>query len=388
MKSKTYMRSGLMLLLALLVLAGPALAESAAYQKGHEDGKAFGVRSATKKGYHDGYKAGYDAGHKKGLVDAELGVTQPPSEIVPPRTAGAVHEAPETAEEAPKAPEASVETAEEEALREYPDLMDPRAPELPGTTGSVESSEGRTNPLDGLVTDEDMQKGAEYSKGFAVGYAEAYKDHYNAERDRGYPIGYKEGYDRAQTEYKKMRFGEDGNKLSAEQQFQLGKQHLLLGKFEKAIERFNLVIEAEVNSDWVDDALYGKASALYQLHRYLESIQTARLIIKGYHDSDLTDDAWFIVGSCNEYRKTGGFLGMGGKTHMAEAAEAYYTVIAQHPSSPILPDAWFRLGCCHESLKDKVSAIDCYKKVINLYPTSAASFRAKRRLRALGERRF
>ena len=283
------------------------------------------------------------------------------------------------------------ESLSEEALRLYPDLL-PKAPSLEGVSEEVVSDppEQRTDIAgalvgeNGLIDDEDIAYGTEYSKGFALGYLEGYKLTYSQAYDKGYEKGFAEGYEKGQLEYKELHYGADGELLTPQEQYAKGRSLLMQEKWEDGITRFNLVVEAGYDNEWVDDALYWKAWACYNTEQFSRAINTVSQMLEVLSDSDLADDALYCKGMCYEYLQTGGFLGIGVKKHYLEAAECFYNVIACYPSSPIVPNAYYKLGYNYERLGDEKAAIKAYRVILSQYPNSTVAFKAQRRLHALG----
>jgi TolA-binding protein len=414
----------LLILAIFLVTSTGLFAATEAYDKGFADGKAFGQRTGKTKGEKTGIAKGMAEGHKKGMADAESGTVLPaPSSSsggndeaeqendLPPVDAETVAE-PATidTEEAPVTdqPEGEIdsndselptadsddndsgETLTEKALRQYPDLL-PQAPSLDGVSDTVVSepttglASMATNAAagKGLIGDAELEYSTEYSKGFALGYLAGYKETYSAAEDAGYEKGWAEGYQKGQEEYKQLHFNSNGEVLTAEQQYKMGRALLMNEKYEDSIVRFDLVADGGFDNEFMDDALYWKAWACYNTGQFQRAIKTVSQMLEILSDSSLADDALYCKGMCYEYLETGGFLGMGQKKHYIEAAECFYTLIASYPDSPIVAPAYFRLGFNYERLKDKKAAIKAYKIIVDNYPNSNVAFKAQRRLQDL-----
>jgi TolA-binding protein len=396
----------ILIVAACLVLAPCAFAASEAYNKGFEDGKAFGMRTGKSKGEKAGYKKGFDEGRKKGLADAESGTVlpapeaspQPAAEIPEPEVPAdipvpepPVDEAPAeepVSEETPAPAEEGTESGAElteKALSLYPDLL-PQAPSLEGvsdevtTDPSVTTLAGEAAAGKALIGDAELEYSTEYSKGFAIGYLEGYKNAYGPAEDEGYDKGYPEGYKKGQDEYKQLHYNANGEVLTAEQQYKIGRKFLMNEKYEDAIVRFDLVADSGYDNEWMDDALYWKAWACYNTGQFQRGIKAVSQMLEVVSDSSLLDDALYCKGMCYEYLETGGFLGMGKKKHYVEAAECFYTLIARYPDSQIIAEAYFRLGFNYERLRDKKAAIEAYTVVVEKYPNSSVAFKAQRRL--------
>jgi len=385
-------------------LAGPAMAASAAFDKGKADGLTFGKRAGSKKGFKDGHSKGYEDGHAKGMSDAEDGMNNPAPQALPdppPPPAPPVQDpAPEPALALPAPPAEDPAPAQEptketittkgsespteEALRLYPNLL-PKAPDLEGTAPELATDPtASTQALGGLISDENIVTGTEYSKGFALGYMEGYKLTHSQGYDEGYEKGYAEGYAKGHAKFKELHYDANGNLLTPEQQYKKGRALLLQDKVDDGLVRFDLVLAGGHDGEWADDALYWKAWALYNTRQFSRAIKTCTDLAKTCPDSELSDDGLYCKGQCFEYLTTGGLLGIGSKKHYEDAAECFYNLVAMYPESNIVPFAYFRLGFNYERLKDKKAAIEAYTVVATQYQHSEMAFRAIRRLQRLG----
>lgn len=414
MFSRNLIKFQLLILAIFLVTSTGLFAATEAYDKGFADGKAFGQRTGQKKGEKNGHAKGLAEGHKKGMADAESGTVLPapaasnagndvaeqentlpsiepvevPEPVAIPEPLQQDTETEET--ELPDADSdegATSETLTEKALRTYPDLL-PQAPSLDGVSDTVVSepvtgiAQMAMNAAagKGLIGDAELEYSTEYSKGFALGYLAGYKETYTAAEDAGYDKGYAEGYKKGQEEYKQLHYNADGQVLTAEQQYKIGRKLLMNEKYEDSIVRFDLVADGGYDNEFMDDALYWKSWACYNTGQFKRAIKTVSQMLEILSDSSLADDALYCKGMCYEYLETGGFLGMGQKKHYIEAAECFYTLIARYPDSPIIAAAYFRLGYNYERLKDKQAAIKAYQVIVNNYPDSSVAFKAQRRL--------
>ncbi|MBI4860031.1 MAG: tetratricopeptide repeat protein, partial [Candidatus Riflebacteria bacterium] len=246
---------------------------------------------------------------------------------------------------------------EDEALRLYPDLTpigrgraSATAAELP----SEPETTPETAPAPGL-TPEEIAYGQDYTKGFALGYVEAYAKAFGTARDEAYQAAYQEGYAKGHAEYKRLHAHGDGQPYAPQEEIDLAKKALLLGRYEEAINRLDIAIATEGANPVLDEALYQKAAVYYHWDKMDRALETARKLVVQLPESGFCDDAYFLVGAASECLKTGGFLGLLTTRHYKEALEAYQTLLNQYPGSKLVAETLYRMGSCHEATRDKKS---------------------------------
>jgi TolA-binding protein len=284
------------------------------------------------------------------------------------------------------APEAE-ETPEEEALRRYPDLIPPARARAALAPSETSAPAGRAATGEAIVpgfTPEEIAYGQDYTKGFGVGYLEAYAKTYGPARDEAYQQAFQEGHARGMAEYRRLSSHSDGSPFSAEASIDLARKAILLGRFEEAINRLDILIASEGSTAVLDQALYHKAAAYYHWGRMERALEAARVLVTQMPRSGFADDGYFLMGAAWETMRSGGFLGMFGRRRDVEAIEAYTAVVTQYPGSTVVPQALLRLGGCHERQRQKASAIQAYRRVVTDYAASPEAVRARARLAALG----
>ncbi|MBI3890207.1 MAG: tetratricopeptide repeat protein [Candidatus Wallbacteria bacterium] len=349
--------------LLALVAASAVLAASAAFDKGVADGQKFGNEAGAAKGAIDGKAAADRDGFAKGMEDERTNQPPPGGQPPAPPTTSAV-KASELAD-----PETS-ERLGQAALNRYPDLM-PRASSL-ATTGAG--------------TADNNQDGIEYTKGFAAGLAVGFAQVYAPARLQAYQDAYPAAYAKGRAEYRRLYRRPDGSILDPKAQFELGRQALLLNRYDEAIERFDITIAAEGAGDVIPGALYFKSKAYYDWGKPKEALQTVVKLLTGYAASDYADDGYFLAGAAYERTPAEGFGGYFGQKRFPQARDAYRTLTIKYPQSPILGDAFFRLGYTSEKVGDKPAAIAAYRTVVEKFPDNAHAADAKARLARLEHR--
>ena len=75
-----------------------------------------------------------------------------------------------------------------------------------------------------------------------------------------------------------------------------------------------------------------------------------------------------------------------GERQIQEAAAAYNRVRKEHPDSQRVPASMLKLGVCFELLGLKRDAVLFYRSVIEKFPASSSTAKAKHRIAELGER--
>ncbi|MBI4866918.1 MAG: tetratricopeptide repeat protein [Candidatus Wallbacteria bacterium] len=350
----------------LLVLAVSAsFAASASYEKGLEDGRKFGQQAGAAKGTADGQAAAERDGFAKGMEDERT--DQPPpgdgSEPPTPPSTG-VERGSEIGD-----PE-SAERIGQEALARYPDLM-PKASTL-ATTGEAPAGES--------------QDGLDYSKGFALGLAAGFAETYAAARLQGYEQAYPAAYARGRAEYRRLYRRPDGSVIDAKTQYELGRQALLLNRFDEAIHRFDIAIASEGAADVLAPALYYKAKAYYDWSKPKEALHVLVKLLTDFAESAYADDGYFLAGAAYEKTPAAGLGGLFGKRRFPQARDAYRTLTVKYPQSPIAGDAFFRLGYTSEKVGDKPAAIAAYRTMIEKFPDHPLASEARSRLARLESR--
>lgn len=362
--------------------------ESEAFQRGFADGQAFGAQVGQKQGYERGRRQGFDAGFEQGMDDERTGTPPPggapspgdpppppPPEQVPPqeppREPPAGEGQDETSSNPPAVEENAAPVAEEEpgemALRKYPDLM-PRGSVLGAAAGD-----------DG----EDPDQGMDYTKGFASGFALGFGPAFAEARKQGYSEAYPEGYEKGRAEYRRLHRREDGSVIGPRDQIQLGRQAMLVDRYDEAIRRFDIAIAAEGAGPYLPEALYWKARAYHEWDKGDQALAVLGKLLSQYGDSGVADDGYLLAGAVYENSRASGLGGFFGRRRWADAANAYNTLVLRYPDSPLAPRAYFRLGHSLEKVKRKDKAIAAYRALLERFPQDPLAEKARERLRRL-----
>ncbi len=257
----------------------------------------------------------------------------------------------------------------QEALAEYPDLQ-PKGSDLSGVAHMMSG-------------DASTQYGSDYSKGFAVGLAIGFGQTYRQAQTDAYKAAFAEAYEKGRAEYRRLHRREDGSVIEPQGQYELGRQAMLLNRYDEAIRRFDIAIAAEGAGDVIPKAIYYKGKAYYQMGKPKTCLEFMLKLLSTYPTSEMADDGYFLVGVAYEKTPSGGLGGFFGGRKYKEARTSYRTLIVRYPDSPILGDAYFRQGYTSQKLKDKAGAIEAYSKLLEKFPDHKFADEARRRLERL-----
>lgn len=172
-------------------------------------------------------------------------------------------------------------------------------------------------------------------------------------------------------------YPDDGSYVSDYDLYQRGHSQLVSGNSAAAISYFDELIKRFPASAYADDAWYWKGEAYRQQRNYFEAIRQFENLLRNFPGSELYAPGVYQMADC-EYEY--GRVNAANRSYLQKAAEHFAWYQQNYPSAAQAAEALVRAGDCHEILGDYSSARFYYQRTIDLYPNSAAAYKAKEKL--------
>ena len=122
----------------------------------------------------------------------------------------------------------------------------------------------------------------------------------------------------------------------------------------------------------VETSAYEVVNAYYKAANYQKVLDASREYLKKFPDSNNVPNVHYLMGdayfSLDEFKKS---------------IASYQVIITKYETNARVPDAWLNIAACQQQLKDLSAARKSLKLLIEKYPASKASQKAKKRLSAL-----
>ena len=139
-------------------------------------------------------------------------------------------------------------------------------------------------------------------------------------------------------------------------QLRLGDAHYALGKYNKAIEYYNMAIGAEPGGDY---AMFQVANSHYRADRSFEAVTTFRRLLRIYPFSRLREQAQYNIAYI--YFLTGNY---------SQAIAEFKKVINKYPRTTWAARSQYNIGDAYYNAGDYQKAITEYDEVLDEYPRS------------------
>lgn len=169
----------------------------------------------------------------------------------------------------------------------------------------------------------------------------------------------------------------NGNWVSDYELYQRGHSELVSGNTANAITYFDELLKRYPSSSYADDASYWKGEAYKQQRNYLAAITQFENLFRLFPNSEFYAPAVFAMAEC-EFEH--GRINASNRSYLQRAAGHYAWYQQNYPGNSYAAEALVRAGDCYELLGEYASAKYYYQQTIDLYPNSAAAFKAKEKL--------
>lgn len=130
-----------------------------------------------------------------------------------------------------------------------------------------------------------------------------------------------------------------------------------------------IVIKEEKNPE---KAMYDNALQLYQQGKFLEARKEAKNFVDKYPNSDLADNALFLVGEAYYSEKS-----------YKEAIESYQQLLDRYPKGNKVPSALLKQAGSFQKLGDATAARILYERIAESYPGTPQAQLAAKELKQL-----
>ena len=121
--------------------------------------------------------------------------------------------------------------------------------------------------------------------------------------------------------------------------------------------------------DGAAQALYDRGYTLYHQERFIDAETAFQRFLQAHADTDLADNALYWIGESRFAR-----------SDLRGALAAFDEAVERFPEGNKVPDALLKAGDCLERLGDRERARANYERILQRFPASAASERARERL--------
>ena len=121
-------------------------------------------------------------------------------------------------------------------------------------------------------------------------------------------------------------------------------------------------------------AAYSQAQGLYMQGKYDLAIERFQLFVKDFPEDVKAPDALHLMAESYYMMQ-----------RYKEVIDITAQLIQKYPQSNRIPEAYYQQGRSYESLKQIPNARKAYETLIKLYPESAAAIQAQPRLQAIGK---
>jgi tol-pal system protein YbgF len=121
-------------------------------------------------------------------------------------------------------------------------------------------------------------------------------------------------------------------------------------------------------------AAYSQAQGLYMQGKYDLAVERFQLFVKDFPEDVKAPDAMHLMAESYYMMQ-----------RCKEVIDTSAQLIQKYPQSTRIPEAYYRQGLCYEALKQIPNARKAYETLIKLFPDSAAAIQAQPRLKAIGK---
>ena len=120
-------------------------------------------------------------------------------------------------------------------------------------------------------------------------------------------------------------------------------------------------------------AAYSQAQGLYMQGKYDLAVERFQLFVRDFPEDVKAPDAMHLMAESYYMMQ-----------RCKEVIDTSAQLIAKYPQSTRIPEAYYRQGLCYEALKQIPNARKAYQTLIKQFPDSAAAIQAQPRLQAIG----
>ncbi|HNX77891.1 MAG TPA: tetratricopeptide repeat protein [Candidatus Rifleibacterium sp.] len=165
--------------------------------------------------------------------------------------------------------------------------------------------------------------------------------------------------------------------LSDYQFYSYGHSKYASGNFNAAVTYFDQLLRQYPGSQYADDASFWRARIRFEQKNHLVAINLFSNFVRAYPTSQYHAEAMYSLAQCE---KSFGRIQAANLSHLRDAIYWFVTYQQRYPQSPNAAEALFQAGDSCEISGDYSGSKSYYYQVINLYPNSAAAYKAREKL--------
>ncbi|MEX0770444.1 MAG: tetratricopeptide repeat protein [Balneolaceae bacterium] len=139
-------------------------------------------------------------------------------------------------------------------------------------------------------------------------------------------------------------------------QLRIGDSYFALGRYEEALEYYNMTIGAEPGGDY---AMFQVGNSYYRMNRNFEAVTEFRRLLRIYPYSSLREQAQYNVAYI--YMNTGNY---------EQSIQEFRTVIERFPDTEWAARSQYNIGDAYYNAGEFEEAIEAYKTLLDRYPGS------------------
>ena len=178
--------------------------------------------------------------------------------------------------------------------------------------------------------------------------------------DARYGLGWtafkQRNWDEAVRQFELAEGTSSNPQVRADAMLRIGDAHFNLGAFEDALAAYSTASELDSGNP---RPVYYAAQSLFHLSRLADAISTYRRLTEEFPDSDLADDAWFMIGWSR--LRSDDYPG---------AIEAYRHLTINYPASDLSPQAQMGIGDALYNSGRFMDAVGAYEDLLRRWPES------------------